>query len=211
MKCRLRRRRCIARVRFWWMPGFGASQFRQWCGIRRHSLRALTQNVATGCTVMLNRAAADLIAASRAPGATLHDWWSYLMVSAAGGRVLFDAAPVVLYRQHEANALGAPASFPQRALAALRRGPATFMNGFAAERRGAGGSVRADIRYRKRSGGGDRACAGRRCGAALRCAAHAGAATADLARDHAVPRVVHAVFYQVSPGLPRRDMPGHDR
>ncbi len=131
MKCRLRPRRCIARVRFWWMPGCGASQI---SAMVRHPPAfpaALTQNVATGCTVMVNRAAADLIAASRAPGATLHDWWSYLMVSAAGGRVLFDATPVVLYRQHEANALGAPATFPQRALAALRRGPASFMNVFA--------------------------------------------------------------------------------
>jgi Glycosyl transferase family 2 len=91
---------------------------------------ALTQNIATGCTVMLNRAAANLIAASRAPSATLHDWWSYLLVSAAGGRVLFDATPVVLYRQHAANTLGAPATLVQRGLAALHRGPASFMNVF---------------------------------------------------------------------------------
>ncbi len=91
---------------------------------------ALTQNIATGCTVMLNRTATNLIAASRAPGATLHDWWSYLMVSAAGGQVLFDTTPVVLYRQHETNTMGAPASLVQRGLAALHRGPATFMNVF---------------------------------------------------------------------------------
>ena len=35
---------------------------------------ALTQNLATGCTIMLNRAAANLIAASRAPSGTMHDW-----------------------------------------------------------------------------------------------------------------------------------------
>jgi glycosyltransferase involved in cell wall biosynthesis len=91
---------------------------------------ALTQNIATGCTVMLNRAAAGLIAASRAPGATLHDWWSYLLVSAAGGPVLFDATSVVLYRQHAANTLGAPATLVQRGVAAMRRGPASFMNVF---------------------------------------------------------------------------------
>ncbi len=91
---------------------------------------ALTQNVATGCTVVLNRVAAELIAASRAPAGTLHDWWSYLMVTAAGGRVLFDATPVVLYRQHEANTLGAPATLLQRSVAALRRGPTIFMNVF---------------------------------------------------------------------------------
>ncbi len=46
---------------------------------------AMTQNVATGCTVMLNQRAggpAGRGAASRSQ--TLHDWWSYLLVSAGG-------------------------------------------------------------------------------------------------------------------------------
>ena len=88
---------------------------------------ALTQNIATGCTILLNRSAAQLIAASHAPAPTLHDWWSYLMVAAAGGRVLMDATPLVLYRQHGANTVGAPGTMPARALGALRRGPAAFM------------------------------------------------------------------------------------
>jgi hypothetical protein len=88
---------------------------------------ALAQNVATGCTILLNRAAARLIAASRAPAGTLHDWWSYLLVAAADGAVLMDETPQVLYRQHGANAVGAPASLPGRALGALRRGPGQFM------------------------------------------------------------------------------------
>jgi glycosyltransferase involved in cell wall biosynthesis len=91
---------------------------------------ALTQNVATGCTVMLNPAAAGLVAASHPPPSTLHDWWSYLIVAAAGGRVLVDDVPSVLYRQHPANQVGAPASLPDRAAAALRRGPAAFMTLF---------------------------------------------------------------------------------
>lgn len=91
---------------------------------------ALTQNVATGCTLMLNRPAAELIAASRAPAATWHDWWSYILVAAAGGRILFDDTPVVLYRQHTGNVVGAPSSLAQRALAALRRGPGAFMSVF---------------------------------------------------------------------------------
>lgn len=88
---------------------------------------ALTQNIATGCTVMVNRAAAELIARSRAPGATLHDWWCYLVVAAGGGHILMDDAPVVLYRQHNANAVGAPGSTVKRAVAALDRGPGMFM------------------------------------------------------------------------------------
>jgi glycosyltransferase involved in cell wall biosynthesis len=91
---------------------------------------ALTQNIATGCTLMLNRAAAVLIAASKAPSGTLHDWWSYLVVAAAGGELLFDATPVVLYRQHAANMVGAPSSMLQRGIAALRRGPDSFMQIF---------------------------------------------------------------------------------
>lgn len=91
---------------------------------------ALTQNVATGCTVMLNRAAARLIGASRPPAATIHDWWCYLIVAAAGGHVLADDQPVVLYRQHYGNVVGAPATEFRRALAALRRGPWAFMTIF---------------------------------------------------------------------------------
>lgn len=108
------------------------------CGLRRlglsHALRrppgfptALTQNIATGCTVMLNRAAARLVAGSRAPSSTLHDWWCYLVVAAAGGRLIMDETPVVLYRQHPGNLVGAPRSLTRRAVAAMRRGPGVFM------------------------------------------------------------------------------------
>lgn len=88
---------------------------------------ALTQNIATGCTVVLNPAAAALIAGSTPPGSTLHDWWSYLVVAAAGGRIVVDDEPTVLYRQHGANAVGSPRSNSRRAVAALRRGPTVFM------------------------------------------------------------------------------------
>ncbi len=89
---------------------------------------ALTQNVATGCTVMMNRIAAALIAGSEPPSTSLHDWWSYLVVAAAGGRLIVDPEPVVLYRQHAGNLVGAPPSMGSRAAAALRRGPGVFMH-----------------------------------------------------------------------------------
>lgn len=89
---------------------------------------ALTQNLVTGCTLMLNRAAAELIGGSRAPAGTLHDWWCYLLVAAAGGRLVFDPTPVVLYRQHDGNMVGAPATRLRRGLGALRRGPGAFMD-----------------------------------------------------------------------------------
>ena len=94
---------------------------------------ALTQNIATGCTVMMNRAAAMLVAGSQPPAPSLHDWWSYLVVAAAGGRIVADPEPTVFYRQHAANAVGAPPSTRQRAIAALQRGPGVFMHVFRAQ------------------------------------------------------------------------------
>ncbi len=89
---------------------------------------ALTQNIATGCTMMLNRAAAVLVASSRPPTATLHDWWSYIVVTAGEGRLVVDPTPTVMYRQHAGNMVGAPRSSLRRARLALQRGPDLFMN-----------------------------------------------------------------------------------
>lgn len=93
---------------------------------------SLTQNIATGNTVVLNAAAIALVVASEPPAETWHDWWCYLMVTAAGGRVVRDDRGVILYRQHGENVVGAPISAPRRALAAMRRGPAAFMAVFRA-------------------------------------------------------------------------------
>lgn len=96
-------------------------------------LPAMTQNIATGCTLMLSPAACALLRkAMPAPTFLLHDWWAYLMVAGAGGRVLTDNQPSLFYRQHEKNAVGARSHFLLRALAALRRGPTAFMNIFRA-------------------------------------------------------------------------------
>ena len=88
---------------------------------------ALIQNVTTGCTLVLNRRAVALVANSTPPSASLHDWWCYLVVTAAGGRLLTDDAATVLYRQHPANLIGAVNSMPRRAVAAMRRGRAIYM------------------------------------------------------------------------------------
>ncbi len=70
---------------------------------------ALVQNIAGGNTMMLNRAALDLVRdASRAVAKlVVHDWWIYQIVTGAGGRVIFDPQPVLLYRQHGGNLIGA--------------------------------------------------------------------------------------------------------
>ncbi len=87
----------------------------------------LTQNIANGNTLVLNGQAAALVASANMPDGSVHDWWSYIVVSAAGGRILFDPQPQVLYRLHKENLIGRAHPLPWRALAALRRGPAIYM------------------------------------------------------------------------------------
>ncbi|TWJ33021.1 glycosyltransferase family 2 protein [Geobacter argillaceus] len=67
--------------------------------------RLLVQNTVTGCTVMINRALLEL-ALPIPPEAVMHDWWLALAATAFGviGHV---AVPMVLYRQHGANDIGA--------------------------------------------------------------------------------------------------------
>jgi glycosyltransferase involved in cell wall biosynthesis len=88
---------------------------------------ALTQNLASGCTIVMNHDAAVLVAASNPPAQCLHDWWSYVVVAAAGGRLLADGRTVVLYRQHGGNHVGAPRNLLGRAVGALRRGPGPYV------------------------------------------------------------------------------------
>lgn len=91
---------------------------------------SLTQNIATGCTVMLNRQASTLIARSALPAESPHDWWCYLVVTGAGGQVEVDDVPVALYRQHGRNVVGASGSPIRRAVSALQRGRRAYMATF---------------------------------------------------------------------------------
>ncbi|OYV37525.1 MAG: glycosyl transferase [Acidocella sp. 20-61-6] len=87
----------------------------------------LTQNIANGNTLVMNAAAAALVARMGQPEGTMHDWWSYITVSACGGAIIFDERPTVFYRLHKGNLIGRAQRLPARALAALRRGPGIFM------------------------------------------------------------------------------------
>ncbi len=85
---------------------------------------ALVENTASGCAMLLDAAAACLVAASAPPAGCLHDWWAHILVGAAGGLVLREDTPLVLYRLHGGNLVGSrPPPLIQRALAALIRGP----------------------------------------------------------------------------------------
>lgn len=70
---------------------------------------ALVQNVAAGNTIMMNRAALDLLqeASEEAGEIVAHDWWIYQMITGAGGKVIFDPEPSLYYRQHAGNIIGA--------------------------------------------------------------------------------------------------------
>lgn len=70
---------------------------------------ALVQNIAAGNTILLNPAGARLVmaAAAEVVDVVLHDWWIYLLITAAGGRVVHDDEPTLLYRQHTENQIGA--------------------------------------------------------------------------------------------------------
>lgn len=67
--------------------------------------RLLIQNCVTGCSVMINRALADLT--KPIPVETMmHDWWLAL-TAAAFGRIGIVSEPTILYRQHGGNDTGA--------------------------------------------------------------------------------------------------------
>ena len=67
---------------------------------------ALAENIVTGCTVALNRAALVLVLRLGDPRQIhFHDWWMYLVISAFG-TVVADPTPTVLYRQHGSNVVG---------------------------------------------------------------------------------------------------------
>lgn len=76
---------------------------------------AIVQNVGGGNTMVLNRAAFELVAESaRRTGFISHDWWCYLMVSGAGGEVHYDSRPRIGYRQHSGNLVGSNIGFEAR-------------------------------------------------------------------------------------------------
>ncbi len=83
---------------------------------------ALVQNMVQGNTVVLNAAALQLLRAADvlAGPVVMHDWWIYQIVSGAGGHVVYDPHPSVLYRQHDGNVVGANDGARSR-LASLKR------------------------------------------------------------------------------------------
>lgn len=70
---------------------------------------ALLENIAAGCTIVMNRNARSLLLKQPPEGIFAHDWWFYLVVSAFG-QIIYDPTPTLYYRQHASNVVGAKAS-----------------------------------------------------------------------------------------------------
>ena len=66
---------------------------------------ALVENVATGCTIVLNREAMELICKHLPSKVLMHDWWCYLVLSCFG-EIIFDSNANIKYRQHGNNTIG---------------------------------------------------------------------------------------------------------
>jgi len=76
---------------------------------------ALVQSIGGGNTMVMNRAAYDLLReAARRTEFVSHDWFAYLIIAGAGGKVIYSETPHVRYRQHDANLIGSNLGFQAR-------------------------------------------------------------------------------------------------
>lgn len=67
---------------------------------------ALVQSIAGGNTMVFNLAALQLLKQATKFPIVSHDWWAYLLISGAGGQIIYDAKPHIYYRQHNQNIIG---------------------------------------------------------------------------------------------------------
>lgn len=74
---------------------------------RAKSLKKLfVQNNVTGCTVMINKALMKFVENENPQKMLMHDWW-FALIAAAFGKIGFVKEPLIEYRQHKNNQLGA--------------------------------------------------------------------------------------------------------
>ncbi|WP_426441671.1 glycosyltransferase family 2 protein [Bradyrhizobium genosp. P] len=81
---------------------------------------ALVQNIGGGNTMVMNKAA-SLLLAQVPDDVTLiaHDWWTYQIVTGAGGTAFYDSVPSLKYRQHGKNLIGSNRGFSARLFRAV--------------------------------------------------------------------------------------------
>jgi hypothetical protein len=79
-----------------------------WSRLPRKGLsfrNALVECPIAGCTMLMNRAARQVLIPTVPEQVWAHDWWIYLVVSALG-TASFDPESRVLYRQHRSKVVG---------------------------------------------------------------------------------------------------------
>lgn len=106
---------------------------------------AVSCNLFTGCTMIINRAARD-ISLPVSPNAVMHDSWIGLRTIAAGGDVAWIAEPTILYRQHGDNVFGAQAvssdsSYYLRKLKGIGRVISTYRSNYRMAKDAVGGKL----------------------------------------------------------------------
>lgn len=69
-------------------------------------LEVLAKCSVTGCTMMINKAAKN-VSLPIGYDAIMHDWWVVARSIQSGGKVEFIDVPLLLYRQHDNNSVGA--------------------------------------------------------------------------------------------------------
>lgn len=67
--------------------------------------KALTENKATGCTIIMNGLLRDLLLPFP-DSVVMHDWWAYLICTAYGKPFVIPETAII-YRQHSSNTVGA--------------------------------------------------------------------------------------------------------
>jgi hypothetical protein len=76
---------------------------------------ALVQNIAGGNTMVFNQKARELLMRCGSNiHVPVHDWWLYVITTAAGGQIYYDSYPSVRYRVHANNLIGSNAGWANR-------------------------------------------------------------------------------------------------
>jgi len=78
------------------------------------------ENLARGCTVVMNRELVDSIRDKKPRNAIMHDYWIYLVASSIG-KVIQIQDKTVNYRIHNSNMIGIPRKFNLRRIQNLRQ------------------------------------------------------------------------------------------
>ena len=88
---------------------------------------ALVQSLAGANTMLLNRPALELLRRTDDRAIIVsHDWWTYILVTGCAGRVIYDAEPSVLYRQHGGNLIGSNSGLLDRLVRLKKMFKGTF-------------------------------------------------------------------------------------